>query len=82
MVRLNHRPASGTKGGSCSKTTWLNGTKVVSIKLHSDDWNKRVAAGKFKNTEQFAARRKGHIALQDHGDEVWYRNIRIRRLSP
>lgn len=61
---------------------WLNGSKVVSIKLHSDDWKKRIAAGKFKNTKQLAARRKGHIALQDHGDRVWYRNIRIRRLSP
>ena len=59
---------------------WLNGKKVVEIELHSDDWNKRVTDSKFRDVKQFAAGHKGHIALQDHGYPVWYREIRIRRL--
>lgn len=59
---------------------WLNGQKVVEADLGSEDWNKRIAESKFKDWERFAKAPSGHIALQDHGDEVWYRNIRIRPL--
>ena len=58
----------------------LNGKKVLEIELHSDDWRKHVADSKFRDIDQFAAKSKGHIALQDHGYRVWYRGIRIRRL--
>jgi hypothetical protein len=60
---------------------WLNDVKVVSYDLGSDDWNKRVAASKFKEWKKFGAVKKGGIDLQDHGDDVAYRNIKIRVLS-
>ena len=59
---------------------WLNGHKIVEYTIGSDDWTKRVAASKFSTWEHFARYRKGHIALQDHTDRVWFRNIRIREL--
>ncbi len=41
-----------------------------------------VAASKFNETDGFAEKRAGHIVLQDHSDDAWFRNLRIRRLSP
>lgn len=61
---------------------WLNGTKVVEYEAGSEDWNERVAASKFAEFPGFGQARRGHIGLQDHGDEVWYRNIRVRPLDP
>jgi hypothetical protein len=60
---------------------WLNGTKVVAYEVGSDDWNTRMARSKFKEWGRFGKEKKGHIDLQDHGDEVAYRNIKIRVLS-
>ena len=59
---------------------WLNGEKVVEYELGSDDWQQRVQASKFKAWPRYGTARSGHIALQDHGDWVAFRNIRIRRL--
>jgi hypothetical protein len=59
---------------------WLNGEKVVAYELGSDDWQQRVQASKFKAWPRYGTARSGHIALQDHGDWVAFRNIRIRRL--
>jgi hypothetical protein len=59
---------------------WLNGTKVCEYDLGSDDWNAKVAASKFKEMPKFGKYRSGHIALQDHGDRVAFRNIRVREL--
>ena len=59
---------------------WLNGTKVVEYELGSADWQERVAASKFNEMPGYGIQGEGHIALQDHGDAVWYRDIRIRRL--
>lgn len=61
-------------------TFWLNGTQVVSTKLWDANWKKMVAGSKFKQWPDFGTFTKGHIALQDHGDEVWFRNIEIRKL--
>jgi hypothetical protein len=61
-------------------TFWLNGTKTVEVKMGSDEWNTLVAESKFKTWEGFGKYAKGHLALQDHGDGVWYRNIKIRTL--
>jgi hypothetical protein len=60
---------------------WLNGTKVVSYDLGSDDWNERVAKSKFKAWKKFGTLKRGRIDLQDHGDEVAYRNIKIKKLK-
>ncbi len=60
---------------------WLNGVKVVDAELHSDVWNEKLAASKFKDWEKFGKNEAGHIAFQDHGDQVWYRNIRIKSLD-
>jgi hypothetical protein len=59
---------------------WLNGTKVLTYRLDSDELRKAIAASKFKDVARFGKLHSGHILLQDHGDQVWYRNIRIRRL--
>jgi 3-keto-disaccharide hydrolase len=58
----------------------LNGTNVVSTTLWDDNWNKMIAGSKFKDMPGFAKSHSGKIALQDHGDEVWYRNITIKKL--
>ena len=59
---------------------WLNGTKVVEYYLHSDDWNERVAHSKFAQWPGYGRAPRGRIALQEHGFEVAFRNIRIRAL--
>ncbi len=61
---------------------WLNGKKVVDIDMHSDDWNQRVNASKFKEWEQFGKSSVGYLVLQDHGDPVWFKNIALRPLPP
>ncbi|MDL5048887.1 DUF1080 domain-containing protein [Oscillatoria amoena NRMC-F 0135] len=57
---------------------WLNGTNVVNFTMHTPEWDALVAGSKFKQWPAFGKATKGHIALQDHGDKVWYRNIMIR----
>ncbi|MGH7579904.1 MAG: 3-keto-disaccharide hydrolase [Gemmatimonadales bacterium] len=57
---------------------WLNATKVVEYELGSPDWEARVAASKFKQWPGYGRAASGHIALQDHGDRVAFREIRIR----
>jgi hypothetical protein len=51
---------------------WLNGVKVVEAAWGSQDWTAKIAASKFKSLDGFGAQPKGHIALQDHGNDVWY----------
>lgn len=59
---------------------YLNGENVVSTTVWDDNWRKLVAGSKFKNMPGFGTYKKGRIGLQDHGDEVCFRNIRIKRL--
>lgn len=59
---------------------FLNGEKVVSTTMWDDNWNQMVANSKFKTMPDFGKFKSGKIALQDHGDDVWFRNIRVKRL--
>ncbi len=59
---------------------WLNGKKIVEYELGSDDWKKKKAEGKWKDTPGYGLTKKGHIALQDHGSEAWFKNIKIKQL--
>lgn len=59
---------------------WLNGKKVVEYELWSDSWKAHKAAGKWKDKEGYGMSEAGHIALQDHGGEAWFKHIRIRKL--
>ena len=60
---------------------FLNGKVVLRYKLGSEELKAAIAKSKFKNLKIFGQRLAGHILLQDHGDAVWYRNIRIRDLG-
>lgn len=59
---------------------WLNDVKVVEYELLSPDWMQRMQASKFKAWAGYGRAPRGFIALQDHGDRVAFRNIRIREL--
>ena len=59
---------------------YLNGTNIVTTTMWDDNWNKMVAGSKFKTMPDFAKFKKGKIALQDHGDPVWFKNIKIKEL--
>lgn len=61
---------------------WLNGTKLLEYTLGSPEWTKLVAASKFNEWPKYGKVPKGHLALQDHGNRVAYRNIKIRPLTP
>ena len=60
---------------------WLNGTKVLEYSCSSEEVKTAIAASKFKNVPGFGDRVKGHFLLQEHGSEVWFRNLKIRDLS-
>jgi hypothetical protein len=59
---------------------WLNGKRVLQYELESPALEAAVEDSKFKGITRFGTLQKGHILLQDHGDQVWYRNIRIRQV--
>jgi hypothetical protein len=59
---------------------WMNGVKTVEYATKGPEWDKMVADSKFKGWEGFGKYDKGHIALQDHGDKVMFKNIKIRPL--
>ena len=61
---------------------WLNGTKVLEYELGSPALQAAIDKSKFKGIERFGKLQKGHILLQDHGDRVWYRSVRIKTGAP
>lgn len=59
---------------------WLNDKKVVEYALGTPAWDSMVQQSKFASMQGFGTEKEGHIALQDHGDRVWFKNIKIRPL--
>jgi len=57
---------------------WLNGQMVVSYDLGSPRFDSLMTASKYRDIPDFAVRRGGHLVLQDHSDDVWFRNLKIR----
>ena len=73
----NHLYLRVTPGSS---EVCLNGVSYYKFVVGNDDWNKRVAKSKFSKFEQFGKAGNGHLCFQDHGDEVAFRSIKVRRL--
>jgi hypothetical protein len=61
---------------------WLNGTKTVDYVMWTPEWEKLVSAGKWKDYPGYGRARKGRIGLQDHGNKVWFRNVKLRVIQP
>ena len=59
---------------------WLNGAKIVEFTAWNATWNKEKAEGKWKDYPDYGLARKGLIALQDHGNKAYFKNILIKRL--
>lgn len=60
---------------------WVNGENVLEYHLWTEDWKSMVLNSKFKDYEDFVnPAEEGYIGLQDHGDDVWFRNIKIKEL--
>lgn len=60
---------------------WLNGVKVVDMRMDDEAWRQTIAGSKFAGYEGFGVLEEGHIALQEHGNDVWFRSIKLREQS-
>ncbi len=59
---------------------WLNGKQTVSITIGSGRWKRSLKRSKYADLPDFVQSEKGHIVLQDHGDLLWFRNLKIKEL--
>ncbi|MGY5849759.1 3-keto-disaccharide hydrolase [Salegentibacter sp. F14] len=73
VIRIDHKENKGT--------VKINDKLVTEFAIHGQQWEELVNNSKFKDWEHFGKTHKGHIALQDHSDKVWYRNIKIKELD-
>ncbi len=60
---------------------WLNGTMVLAYDVNSPEWKDMISKSKFKDLTEFATPGMGHIGFQDHDNEVFYKNIKIRLIK-
>jgi hypothetical protein len=60
---------------------WLNGRQIVAYDLWTDEWARLVAVSKFKDHPRYARAKSGRIGIQDHGDWIAFRSIRVRELK-
>ncbi len=77
LMPLGEFNTSALRVEGAAVTHWLNGEKVVEYTLRDDAWKELVAASKFASMPGYGMMETGHIALQDHGNEIWFRNLRI-----
>jgi hypothetical protein len=81
---LTNKPGEWNKASIRVKdghvTYTLNGKTTADYVLWSPEWEALVQKSKFKTMPGYGRMKKGHIALQDHSDKVWFRNIKIRKI--
>jgi len=73
----NHAKLVANKG---KYEFWLNGVQTVEFTIGTPEWDALIAGSKFKDMPAFGKFKKGRLSLQDHGDQVWFRNIKIREI--
>jgi len=73
VIKIDHKNNIGV--------VTLNGTEIENFPVQGPKWDAMVAKSKFATWEGFGKHKTGHIGLQDHGNKVWYRNIKIKELN-